>query len=163
MNPLILSLVLDQASEAFFDRLRSEHFPADRLVVGAHVTVLHALPEELPVLARVQQVSLEAFGVPVTGIRNLGRGVAFELSAPPVEALREELAAEWGPALTPQDRQRWRPHITVQNKVTPERARLLHAHLSAQPLPSPLWAGGLAVWRYVGGPWRHLHTQPLTT
>lgn len=158
MRPLVLSLVLDPVSQAFFDRLRQAHFPADRLVVGAHVTVFHALPETLPVLESLQASGIAPFRVVVLGVRSLGRGVAFDLSAPPVEQLRAELVTEWGHALTPQDRQRWRPHVTVQNKVPPEVARRLHAELSAQPLPGPVTAQGLALWRYLGGPWEHLHT-----
>ena len=92
-------------------------------------------------------------------VRSLGLGVAYELSAGPVEELRSTLVAQWGDALTAQDRQSWRPHVTVQNKVAPDVARRLHAELSAQPLPVPATALGLALWRYVGGPWEHLHTH----
>lgn len=162
MTPLIISLVLDAVSQASFDRLRQEHFPADRLVVGAHVTVFHALPPTLPVREWLHAVELAPFRVDVTGVRSLGRGVAYELSARPVEQLRAELVDTWRDELTAQDRQRWRPHVTVQNKVAPEEARRLHAELSARPLPGPATAQGLALWRYVGGPWEHLHTQSFT-
>lgn len=163
MTPLIVSLVLDEPSQAFFDRLRTAHFPSERLVVGAHVTVFHALSETLPVLESLRAVSLAPFPVVATGVRNLGRGVAYDLSAPPVEELRAELVDRWGSALTAQDRQRWRPHVTVQNKVAADEARRLHTELSTQPLPAPATATGLALWRYVGGPWEHLYTHPFVS
>lgn len=159
MTPYVVSLVLDERSQALFDDLRRVHFPADRLVVGAHVTVFHALPEHLPVVDTVATLDAPQFPVVVTGVRHLGRGVAFDLSSPPAERLRSTLVDEWGPQLTAQDRQRWRPHVTIQNKVPAEAARRLHAELSARPLPAPATAQGLAVWRYVGGPWEHVHTH----
>ena len=46
MPPLILTLVLDAASQAFFDRLRRQHFPPERNVLDAHLTLFHALDGE---------------------------------------------------------------------------------------------------------------------
>jgi len=43
---LILTLALDGEAFALFDRLRREHFPPERNVVPAHVTLFHALPGE---------------------------------------------------------------------------------------------------------------------
>ena len=89
----------------------------------------------------------------MTGVRFLGRGVAFELSSGELAQLRGSLADAWEPWLTPQDRQRHRPHVTVQNKVAPEVARALHARLSASFVPGEVEARGLGLWRYLGGPW----------
>jgi hypothetical protein len=44
-------------------------------------------------------------------------------------------------------------HVTVQNKVTPQEARTLHGALSAADLPRTGTTMGLALWRYLGGPW----------
>jgi hypothetical protein len=83
----------------------------------------------------------------------LGRGVAFRLEAPEVAGLRARLAREWDGWLVPQDRQPWRPHVTVQNKVTPEVARETLQRLSAGFAPWEARAEGLLLWRYRGGPW----------
>jgi hypothetical protein len=45
-QPLILTLALDGEAFAFFDGLRRAHFPPERNVVPAHVTLFHALPGE---------------------------------------------------------------------------------------------------------------------
>jgi hypothetical protein len=79
--------------------------------------------------------------------------VALDVSAPAIGALRARLAARWRERLSPQDRQGWRPHATVQNKVGADRARALHAELSASLPVREGRAEGLLLWRYRGGPW----------
>ena len=125
-------------------------------MVGAHVTLFHALPGE-----RVDDVRRELalaadrppFDVTVTGLRFLGRGVAFDLAAPGLSAMRADVAAAFADDLTPQDRQWRHPHVTVQNKVEPAVARALHAELSAGFTPWTATARGLGLWHYRGGPW----------
>ena len=154
--PLIVSLLVDEESQRRFDDLRTAHFPAARRVVGAHVTLFHALPGE-----RVDDVRRELavaadrppFEVAVTGVRFLGRGVALDLAAPPLTGLRRQVAEAFDADLTPQDRQWKHPHVTVQNKVDPAVARELHAQLSAGFTPWTATARGLGLWHYRGGPW----------
>ncbi len=163
---LILSLVLDTDAQRRLDDLRSAHFPADRLVVGAHVTLFHALPDafEPQIRADVRRVALcDPFEVRIAGVRSLGRGVALVLDAAPLLAVRAELAEAWRPWLTPQDAQRFSPHVTVQSKVTPEVSRLLLQQMSAAFEPWTAQARGLALWRYLGGPWGHLSTEEFST
>ena len=73
-----MTLVLDAASQAWFDARRTEHFPPERLVVGAHVTMFPALPAALePEVAAqlaTQCARCEPFAVHVEGLRSLGRG-----------------------------------------------------------------------------------------
>ena len=156
-DPLVLTVMLDADTQNWLDSLRRAHFPSERNLVPAHVTLFHALPGDeadavLAALAeecRAAQPSAVRIGPP----RFLGRGVALEVSAPEVAALRARLAARWRDQLTPQDRQGWRPHATVQNKVAPETARALHASLAAALPPRAATAEGLLLWRYRGGPW----------
>jgi len=160
--PLILTLTMDAASQARFDALRAAHFPPDRLVVGAHVTLFHALPGDLaPEVAAVladQAARTPPLPMQVAGVRLLGRGVAFGLAAVPgstrLAELRDRLRLRWADRLTPQDRQPWRPHVTIQNKVEPAQARALHSALSAGFVPYTVTATGLALWFYRNGPWK---------
>ena len=155
--PLIVTLTLEEAAQARFDAVRAAHFPAERLVVGAHVTLFHALPGELEaaVAARIAALCGETgrVAVSVRGLRFLGRGVAYALDAPEAARVRAALRAAFAEALTAQDRAAWSPHVTVQNKVAPAVARETFALLSAQPAPGAFEATGLALWRYRGGPW----------
>ncbi len=156
-DPLILTLLLDAGTQNWLDALRRAHFPPERNFVPAHVTLSHALPgggldAVLAALAdecRGAAPSTVRIGPP----RFLGRGVAFEVAAPEVASLRARLAARWRDRLTPQDRQGWRPHATVQNKVAAERARALHAELVVSFSAREGRAEGLLLWRYRGGPW----------
>jgi len=153
---LIVTLLLDDAAQQRFDRLRAAHFPVERLQVGAHVTLFHALPGERLAAVRDQLVTAAGrppFDVAVTGVRFLGRGVAIDLAAAELTGLRRSIADAFEPELTRQDRQWSRPHVTVQNKVEPDVARALHADLSAAFVPETVTARGLGLWHYRGGPW----------
>lgn len=163
--PLILTLALDEAAQARFEALRRAHFPPARNRVPAHATLFHRLPGEQAeaVEATLAALCRDAAPCPVEveGLRFLGGGVAFVLRSPPLAALRDRLRAAWLPWLTPQDRQPWRPHVTVQNKAAPEAARRLHGELSRGFAPFVATATGLRLWRYLGGPWEAARGFPF--
>ncbi|MDP9390002.1 MAG: 2'-5' RNA ligase family protein [Actinomycetota bacterium] len=155
-DPLVVTMLLGHDAQRVFDRLRAEHFPPGRNHLAAHVTLFHALPGgRLAAVSADLRAAAErpAFDVAVTGLRLLGRGVAYTLRSPGLADLREELASPWQPWLTRQDQQRHFPHVTVQNKVEPATARLLHQRLTAAFVPWAAPARGLGLWRYLGGPW----------
>lgn len=159
-EPLIVSLVVDDHAQREWDLLRRAHFPPERLVVGAHITLFHALPhDEAEVLAAVAEVARRpSFPVRVGAFRSLGRGVAFAVESVELEAVRAELRGRWRDRLTRQDAQGFRPHVTVQNKVEPAVARATLEALRAGAAPPDATAVGIAVWRYAGGPWKHVGT-----
>lgn len=155
--PLIITAGLDAEASARFDELRRRHFPPERNVLAAHVTLFHHLDGDREAAVRADLVdearALEPFAARVRRLRSLGRGVAYDIDSPPLVALRARLAGHWQDLLTEQDR-RWRqPHVTVQNKVTPERARSLLEHLSSGFVPYDVRVERLVLWRYRGGPW----------
>ena len=157
MTPLILTLDLDARLFAGLDALRRQHFPPDRNHIPAHVTLFHHLPgeHEADVVAHLADVCRTQPPVPVSlpGVRSLGKGVAVTVAGPELVALRNRLAGHWAGWLTPQDRQGFRPHVTVQNKVLPAEAKALLAELAAWWVPVHGAGDGLRLWRYVGGPW----------
>lgn len=164
MPPLILTLTLDAAAQSRFDALRTAHFPPERNHLAAHITLFHALPGEhqgavLTDLAA--EVRRPPFPVRVSGLRSLGRGVAYVLQSPELDRVRAALAERWQPWLTPQDSRRHSPHVTVQNKVAPDVARALLAELSRDFSPYDVQADGLALWRYLGGPWEPVALLPF--
>ncbi len=163
--PLILSLGLHADDQARFERLRALHFPSDRNLIPAHVTLFHHLPgREVQAIQRILEdrcATLPPFAVTATGLRFLGRGVAYALEAPALSTLRGRLAAQWQEWLTPQDRQGYRPHVTIQNKAAPEAARLLQQRLQAAFAPFTVRAEGLLLWRYLGGPWEAVSRYPF--
>ena len=154
---LIVTALLAPKEQAFFDRLRSEHFPAERNHLSAHLTMFHAIPFGLEPELRQRLAGFAADLPPptaqVAGLMNLGGGVAFRIVSDELDAIRAELADAFRGHLTQQDSHGWRPHITVQNKVTSGVARALHDRLAAGFEPRPLALSGLAYDHYAGGPW----------
>jgi 2'-5' RNA ligase len=160
--PLILTLQLDERSFSFFDEQRRRYFPKERNFIPAHLTLFHALPGEH--LVKVQQ-DIEAlasqhqpFTLDVTGLRSLGRGVAYTLASPDLAEMRRRLATTWSGWLKPQDRQNHNPHVTVQNKVDPTQARALLEDLSESFMPFKVEAIGMNLWWYRGGPWEKVRS-----
>ncbi len=163
--PLILTLAMDERSFAFFDEQRRRYFPPERNFIPAHLTLFHRLPGDQTeaVRLKLEQRSAEqsCFPLDVTGLRSLGRGVAYTLHAPELAALRESLAQHWLQWLTPQDRQKHQPHVTIQNNVDAEKARRLLVELQAGFNPRQVRAQGLDLWRYLGGPWELIRHYPF--
>jgi 2'-5' RNA ligase len=155
--PLILTLALDAAAQARFEALRAQHFPPGRNQVPAHITLFHALPgaEQAAVAAELARSCADTapFAIQVAGLRSLGRGVAYVLQSAGLMRVRAGLARAWAPWLSAQDRQGYRPHLTVQNKADPASARALLASLQAGFSPFEVEATGLLLWHYRGGPW----------
>jgi 2'-5' RNA ligase len=136
--------------------MRRSHFPPERNQVPAHLTLFHHLPPDVaPELGR----RLAAFAAApppratIASIIDLGAGTAYRVDSEELEDIRQDLAEALRGLLTPQDQARWRPHITIQNKVEPKLAKALQAQLRATFEPRPLAIRGLASWRYLGGPW----------
>ena len=156
--PLILTLVLAPDAQAAFERDRRAHFPSRLNKIPAHVCLFHHLPggSRDAIAARLGAIAAATprFPVVVDGPMTLGRGVAWRLRSAALSGLRAALAAEWDGWLTPQDRQGYRPHVTIQNKVAPANAKALHMALSEGFQPYEVAADSLALWRYLGGPWR---------
>ena len=160
--PLILTLKLDERSFAFFDAQRRRYFPPERNFIPAHLTLFHALPgERVAPIQRdleIRTSPLSPFTLDVTGLRSLGRGVAYTLVSPALAELRRHLAQTWNHWLKPQDRQNHNPHVTVQNKVHPSAARALLEELRDSFQPFEVTGVGLDLWWYRGGPWEKVRS-----
>ncbi|MDB5662278.1 MAG: hypothetical protein JWN59_616 [Sphingomonas bacterium] len=155
--PIIVTALFGDADFAVLDGLRRAYFPAARNQVPAHLTLFHHLPPSIgPELA--QRLRDETRGVPppraqLAGLIDLGGGVALRLECPELADIRAGLADAFATLLTPQDRAGWRPHVTVQNKVSAEVARATRTTLAAGFRPRPVAIVGLASFHYRGGPW----------
>ena len=164
-RPFILTLQLDQKSDVYFQDMRQQHFPPALNIVPAHITLFHQLPasEERAVFRALGEavVKRAPFKFRVSGLRRLGRGVAYEIDGDELISLRAELAERFADYLVQQDKQKFRPHVTIQNKVSPARASGLFEHLSAGFVPFAGVAEGLQLWRYEGGPWQPVAAFPF--
>ncbi len=155
--PLIVTALFERSDQSWFNILRREHFPPDRNQVEAHLTLFHHLPPSVADELK-RRLSQETRGVrapraKVTGLMSLGRGVAYRIEAPALDAIRAGLCEAFAGMLMPQDAGRWRPHVTIQNKVTPSLANVLLKALARDFVPREVEIVGLASWWYRGGPW----------
>ncbi|MCY7322359.1 MAG: 2'-5' RNA ligase family protein [Phormidesmis sp. CAN_BIN36] len=156
-SPLVLTLKLDSIAFERLNLLRQQHFPAKRNFLLAHVTLFHALPgnQESAIRQTLQTLCQQTSKVSVRfpTVRSLGQGVAIEIESPELIQVRNQLAQGWSDWLSAQDRQGYRPHVTIQNKVTSDEARCLYEQLSQVWQPIDGSGEGLLLWHYRGGPW----------
>ena len=151
----ILTLRFDPMSQKHFEGMRQRYFPAARNLVPAHLTLFHALPalDEISSTLASTASRIQVFSLAVTGLRSLGRGVAYSLAAPEVDSLHRELSNSFAPYVTPQDQQKFKPHVVIQNKSTGEQAKALLALLQAGFQTFQVKAEGMDLWEYQNGPW----------
>lgn len=137
--------------------LRRQHFPPERNFLDAHVTLFHALPPSAEDEAKRLLARLAAdFRAPpalLSGVMSLGGGTAFRIDSPDLIDIRSTIAARFHGALSVQDGHVPRLHVTVQNKVQPAEARGLQMQLAEGFVPHEFCFIGLALHRYLGGPW----------
>ena len=158
-GPLIITAELGSVDFAWLDGERRQYFPAERNQLAAHLTMFHALPPSLEEEARrtlKQQTAAPPPRAMVAGLMNLGGGVAYRIASDDLDKIRTAIADHFHGSLSAQDAGGWRAHVTIQNKVTPGEARALKEELERDFQPRPLAIRGLALHRYLGGPWEKL-------
>lgn len=161
---LIVTAELAPADFAWLDGLRRHHYPAGRNRLPAHLTMFHALPPSLENEARHRLSAAARKPAPaamIAGLMDLGGGVALRVVSDELDQIRDELAEDFHGMLGAQDQGGWRPHVTIQNKVSNREARQLLAALKAGFQPRPLGIKGLGLHRYCDGPWDTLQTWPF--
>ena len=154
--PFVVTLELDGESFGRVEELRRRYYPPERNLVPAHVTLFHQLPgargRELKALLRQVTTGRQPIEIEAIRTKALESGVAVFLRSPQLNALRDGLAAELWPWLTEQDKAGFRPHVTIQNKVSAAEARRTEREVAAARLPR-MRGVGLHLWRYRDGPW----------
>ena len=156
---LIVTAEIGARDLAWLDALRRRHFPPERNCLAAHLTMFHALPPsaEAEVRARLSELARNcAPAAMLAGLMDLGGGVAFRVVSDDLDRIRGELAQSLHGLLSAQDAHGWRPHVTIQNKVSDREARELKASLERGFEPRPLEIAGLGLHNYLGGPWETL-------
>ena len=126
--------------------------------------MFHALPPSLEEEARGFLKNLAKAEPPsatIAGLINLGGGVAYRIESDSLGDIRRAIAEHFHGALTAQDQSGWRPHVTIQNKVPAAQAKALFNTLTQDFRPRPVAITGLALHRYLGGPWAPLGRGPF--
>ena len=156
--PLIVTAELPGDIQAWAERLRRAHYPAERNQVSAHLTLFRALPPSCEAELRDALAAAARGCAPLParldGAMSLGTGTALKIVSPAMLTLRADLAQRLRGLLTPQDLPEPRLHITIQNKVSEKAARALQAELARTLEPRGFRFAGLALHRYLDGPWQ---------
>jgi len=159
--PYIITLQLHPEAMAFFQQLRREYYPANR--VKAHLTLFYRLPaDDNRVLTSLAAITARApFTMQVSGLQPYPNGLAYTLVSPELLALHQTLREEWSPWLIPRDREPLRPHITIMNNVTAFKAQRIHEKLKTDFQPFEVQATGISSWRFRKGPWEPVEEHPF--
>jgi len=162
--PIILTIQFDEKSDGLFQEMRRAHYPREIDRVAAHLTLFHNLPgaEEKSILAAAAALAMKTapFRARVAGPMRLGRGVALKIESETLDALRASLAERFRPWLKGHDREKFRAHVTVQNKVASHEAAALFDRLGEQAAFDAI-AEGVQLWRYVDKRWRPIASVPF--
>jgi hypothetical protein len=155
MDPTyILTAEMDDASFAWLDALRREHFPPERNFLPAHISMFHRLSPAQAARLRIVPLPPSPLRVRFDALLPLGSGVAVRVRSDQLERLRDNLRTAIGGDFSSQDQQPWRPHVTIQNKVTADAARVLQQQLDQSFTAREGTVTGLLLWEYLGGPWK---------
>lgn len=157
----ILTAELDPASFEWLDGLRRDHFPTERNLLPAHLTLFHRLSSAQT--DRLCEVRFSRGPIPILleAPLLLGFGVAIRIRSPELEEARAAARLAMGGEFSRQDSQGWRPHVTVQNKVSADDAKQLHQELTTGFEPRAGAVTGLLVWEYLNGPWKPVDRLPF--
>jgi hypothetical protein len=163
-GPLIVTAELAPVDFAWLNDLRRRHYPAERNQLRAHLTMFHTLPPSAE--QEVRQLLARMVGGPaprafISGVMDMGGGVAFRIASDELDHIRAEIADRLAGLLTAQGRAGWSAHVTIQNKVPPRVARALRDALGSQFDRRPVKIAGLGLHRYLGGPWETLRIFPF--
>jgi hypothetical protein len=161
VGPLIVTADFAPPDFSWLEGLRRAHYPAELNRVSVHLTMFQGLPPSA--LQEVSQLLAIHSAMPppravLAGLMNLSSGVAFRVVSDELEAIRNAIADHFHGLLCAPDAAGWRPHITIQNKVSAREAKALLDKLAVDFRPRPLGVAGLSVHRYRGGPWETMGT-----
>ncbi|MCK9541576.1 MAG: 2'-5' RNA ligase family protein [Novosphingobium sp.] len=162
--PLLVTAELPGDILAWADALRREHYPPERNRLRAHVTLFHALPpsSEREVRALLAEFSRQAPpDAHVSGIMDLGRGTAIELRSAALERIYAAMSERLHGLLIRHEARSLRPHITIQNKVTAQAARVLQGVLAGTLETRAFRLRGLGLYAWEEGLWRPIRTWPF--
>jgi 2'-5' RNA ligase len=160
VSVLILTVHLESEAQARFEADRKRYFPSRLNRVPAHLTLFDRLRDSDDLrlnLVHATEAQTE-FGLRITGVTALGQCVSYIVDSNELLALHGHLSTLFVADLTAQDRQPFRPHVVIQNKVTLQEAERTRNQVSLGFTPFVAFALGLDLWYYRDGPWESVQT-----
>ncbi|GAA0468965.1 2'-5' RNA ligase family protein [Parasphingorhabdus litoris] len=164
-KPIIMTAMMGKQDFAWADNLRRQHYPPERNMLPAHITLFHHLPPQA--CDEIKQVIIELTRqsappkATLQRLIHLGTGVGYQIHSPALTEMRMEMADQFHGLLVAQDQQTPRLHVTIQNKVSPKEAKDLITRLSLDFETRPFEIKGLALHHYMDGPWKLIGEWPF--
>ena len=153
-NNLIVTLKIEANRQVFFEEKRKFYYPNYCNFVPAHLTYFHAAPNNelflnsLKAVADIQQILMET-----ECILPFNNGMAYAAKNDYLQRLHAVLQQNFIKDFSGKDRKIWKPHITIQNKVTTYKAKKNYQELSANFEPFTFKAEGFNVYEYANKKW----------
>lgn len=163
-KPIVITLELEAEAKAFFNEQRKLYFPSHINYLDAHLTLFHALPpNEMIIEQTLEKISKRDFiNLEITGLKHIGNGVVYMISSPVLQVLHKSMQQSFKSFLIGKDKQVLWPHITIQNKVTDFKSKLLYEKLAADFKAFTVKGIGISSFLYDGGPWIHQKDFPFS-
>jgi 2'-5' RNA ligase superfamily len=152
---LIITLKIDDASQAFFNEKRKQHYPAYANFVDAHITLFHKLPSDKNIVydTLLQLSNTAVFEMQVVGIKNIENFVAYDIASLTLQNMHAAMQNAFANMLNEKDREILWPHITVCNKATAYKAFKTHQKLLETFTSFNINAIGFTTWFYAKKAW----------
>jgi len=109
---IIVTLALDEEMIVYFNRLRQLYYPKHCNYLDAHLTLFHKLPyPNTSILDTIETIcNCPTFYVQIASLKNMGKGVAFEILSEELSALHQKMQIALDAYLIKKDRQVLWPH-----------------------------------------------------
>jgi 2'-5' RNA ligase superfamily len=152
---LIITLKIDDASQAFFSEKRKQHYPAYANFIEAHITLFHKLPSDKQIVYDTLQAlsNTSTFEMEVVDIKNIENFVAYDIVSQTLQNLHKAMQAKFTSMLNEKDKEILWPHITVHNKATIYKAFKTHQKLLVDFKSFNITAIGFTTWYYAKKAW----------
>ena len=152
---IILTLLMDENSQSFFDAQRKLYFPAYANFTNAHITLVHCLPNIEIVFKTLFETckKTKSFSVEVNDIFNINNFNAYKIISKDILDLHKNLQTTFKHFLSQKDLKPIKPHITIQNKVTAYKAKKTYEIIKADFKPFEATILGISCWYFTKNNW----------
>ncbi len=151
----ILSVLMDEKTQQYLNQWREQYFPESINYLQAHITLFHKLDlekfESMDELPAQPKNNLE---LNFDKVYFLGKGFAIEALCPPLLEFHHRFQKLYFSELSKQDQQKKKLHVTLQNKVSPDKAKKDFEDFKVKFQGFRGEAIGLSLHHYQGGPWQ---------
>ena len=163
-NTLIITVRIEDPAQSFFDEKRNAYFPRHCNYVPAHLTFFHAAPNNISFIDSLKEAANQPENMlEANAVMPFENGMAYAVQNEHLQALHADLQEKFIDQLSGKDKKIWKPHITIQNKVTAFKALKTYKELSGNFKPYSFKAEGFNGYVYAKQKWEYSFFIPFQT